>query len=627
MDWGAASINEGDVRVLRLANRGFLRGRFFMRVADFVVKRLAHLGVNTSFLVTGGGAMYLNDAIGAEGAIRKIYCHHEQGAAIAAEAYARIALKPALLNVTTGPGSINALNGIFGAYTDSIPMVVVSGQVKRETMLSFTPVEGLRQLGDQEVDIISMVKPIVKWAHLLRSAEEISDILNEAFLYAVSGKPGPVWLDIPVDLQGAVLPSSFDALISAPLGKNMQNMNASSGDLDDVLKALKIAKRPVIMAGSGIRISGMDQELLNLVELLEIPIVTAWTHDIFPNDHRLFAGRPGTIGTRAGNFVVQNSDLVIILGSRLNIRQVSYNWQSFARNAKKIWVDIDKAEFKKPYVIADHTIEADLKSFIPSLLRCLHEISWKPKHQAWVNWCVDINNRFTPKPEDYPVSKDAINSYHFIAELFSHLGAGDIVACGDATATIVPFQIGKIKSGMRLFSNSGSASMGYDIPAALGAAIANPKARIICLAGDGSSMMNIQELETISNLRLNILVFILNNDGYLSIKQTQRNFFKREAGSSSQSGLSFPDFQKLGEAFSFRSAELKNIDWKDKLAQFMSAPGPFLCNVFLDLDQEFEPRLKSKIVDGVISTPELDDMHPFLSADEISEIRLSAINI
>jgi acetolactate synthase-1/2/3 large subunit len=257
----------------------------------------------------------------------------------------------------------------------------------------------------------------------------------------------------------------------------------------------------------------------------------------------------------------------------------------------------------------------------------LKKMHWISKHQAWVTWCSDINKHFTPKPEDYPISEDAINSYHFIAELFEHLKPNDIVVCGDATATIVPFQIGKIKAGMRLFSNSGSASMGYDIPAALGAAIANPKARIICLAGDGSCMMNIQELETISNLGLNILVFILNNDGYLSIKQTQRNFFKREAGSSSKSGLSFPDFKKLGEAFSFRSIELKKSNWKKELFEFMKLDGPSLSNTFLDLHQEFEPRLKSKMVDGVISTPELDDMFPFMDPDQIEAIRASATKI
>ncbi len=598
-----------------------------MRVADYIVARLAFLGIDTSFLVTGGGAMYLNDAIGASESLKKIYCHHEQGASMAAEAYARVALKPALLNVTTGPGSINALNGVFGAYTDSIPMVVVSGQVKRETMLSFNPVPGLRQLGDQEVDIVAMAKPVTKWAYLLKTPEEIVQKIDEAFLQAVMGKPGPTWLDVPVDIQGAALPESYEALISKPLDLSLEQLTASSADIAKTIDAISKAKRPVILAGSGVRIAGMASKLVELAEALDIPVVTAWTHDIFPNDHRLFAGRPGTIGTRAGNFVVQNSDLVIVLGSRLNIRQVSYNWSSFARNAKKIWVDIDPAEFKKPYISADATIAADLKTFVPSLIALIKSSQWKSSHGSWVQWCADINARFTPKVADYPVSEDAINSYHFIAELFEHLKENDIVVCGDATATIVPFQIGKVKSGMRLFSNSGSASMGYDIPAALGAAIANPDARIICLAGDGSSMMNIQELETISGLKLNVLVFILNNDGYLSIKQTQRNFFKREAGSSSQSGLSFPDFKKLGEAFSFRSIDLKREGWREGLRNFLNSPGPSLCNTFLDLHQEFEPRLKSKMVDGVISTPELDDMHPFLDPKELASVRESALKI
>ena len=598
-----------------------------MRVADFIVARLAFLGIDTAFLVTGGGAMYLNDAIGADDSLAKIYCHHEQGASIAAEAYARVALRPALLNVTTGPGSINALNGVFGAFTDSIPMIVVSGQVKRETMLSFIPVAGLRQLGDQEVNIIAMAAPVTKYASLLRSAEAIVEKLDEAFIAAVSGKPGPAWLDVPVDLQGAVLPESIVALVRRPLVMPEEKFNTGTDQIADVIKALSQSKRPVIFAGSGIRISGMDLKLLELAEALDIPVVTAWTHDIFPNDHHLFAGRPGTIGTRAGNFVVQNADLVLILGSRLNIRQVSYNWKSFARNAKKIWIDIDSSEFNKPYVRSDLAITADLKSFIPTLLDGLFAVRWEPVHSKWVAWCADINQRFTPKPEDYPVSEDAINPYHFIAQLFSELKQNDIVVCGDATATIVPFQIGLIKSGMRLFSNSGSASMGYDIPAALGAAIANPNARIICLAGDGSSMMNIQELETISHLGLNVLVFILNNDGYLSIKQTQRNFFKREAGSSSKSGLSFPDFRKLGEAFSFNSSDLRKEGWHQNLNDFLAQPGPSLCNVFLDVHQEFEPRLKSKMVDDVITTPELDDMYPFLDPVELAAIRQSAINI
>jgi acetolactate synthase-1/2/3 large subunit len=428
-------------------------------------------------------------------------------------------------------------------------------------------------------------------------------------------------------LQGALLPENFSSLITRPIEIIKSDSNILPEYLENLIKELSNSKRPVIFAGSGVRISGTEAKLLELAEILDIPVVTAWTHDIFPNNHELFAGRPGTIGTRAGNFVVQNADLVLILGSRLNIRQVSYNWKSFARNAKKIWVDIDPAEFEKPFIFVDFKIKADLRLFLPSLIEKLKLINWTSCHATWKKWCQTINKKYTPQISDYPISADAINPYHFIYELFENLEPNDIVVCGDATATIVPFQIGRLKAGMRMISNSGSASMGYDIPAALGAAVANPNARIICLAGDGSSMMNIQELETIKNLKLNLRVIILNNDGYLSIKQTQRNFFKREAGSSSSSGLSFPDFKKLGEAFGLYSIDLKKERWQSKLKEFIGRKGPCLCNAFLDLTQEFEPRLKSKMLDGVITTPELDDMHPFLDSKELAEVRSSALEI
>ena len=596
-----------------------------MRVADFVVNRLAYLGLDTCFLVTGGGAMHLNDAIGASPSFNKIYCHHEQGASIAAEAYARIANKPALVNVTAGPGGINALNGVFGAYTDSIPMVVVSGQVKRETSLSFNPIDGLRQLGDQEVDIVSMVNPITKYVQLLRTPEDIVEMIDLAFNQATQGRPGPVWIDIPVDLQGAQLPQEFEGRVMAPIAANALKPMLNLGQIASVLEALNSAKRPVILAGTGVRIADASHDLIKLAELTQVPVTTAWTHDIFPSDHPYFAGRPGTIGTRAGNFVVQNADVVLILGSRLNIRQVSYNWTSFARHAEKIWVDIDEAEFRKPFVKADLEIVADVGDFIRGLSCLAQEKPVRACHDAWIAWCQQINQRYSPKFEDYPVSVNAINAYHFIARLFEQLKPTDIVTCGDATATIVPFQVGKVKQGMRLFSNSGSASMGYDIPAALGSAVAKPGSRVICLAGDGSSMMNIQELQTIKGLGLNVLVFILYNDGYLSIKQTQRNFFGREAGSSSNSGLSFPDFQKLGDAFGFKSFCLTKNNWEGDLKRILEIPGPVLCEVELDTIQEFEPRLKSKMENGIIKTPELEDMYPFLDAEEILSVRASAL--
>jgi acetolactate synthase-1/2/3 large subunit len=574
-------------------------------------------------MITGGGAMHLNDAFGAEPRLRKVFCHHEQAAAIAAEAYARIAGRPALVNVSSGPAGINALNGVFGAYTDSIPMIVVSGQAKRETLRTLSPVAGLRQLGDQEVDITHMVRPITKWCHLVRSPEEIQGVMNRAYTEAVSGRPGPVWIDVPVDVQGAEAPEwgqSDAAGVDLP-----QPLRPDSGSLREVLKELGNARRPVILAGTGVRLAAAEQEFLSLVDKLGIPVTTAWTHDIIPSDHPLFAGRPGTIGTRAGNFVVQNADCVLILGSRLNIRQVSYNWSSFARNARKIWVDIDPAEFEKPFVKPDLAIHSDLKPFMRQLLEMARD--WTPRHDPWLRWCRDIRERYTPRISDYPVSAEAINVYHFIAELFDQLESGDIVACGDATATIVPFQIARLRQGMRLFSNSGCASMGYDLPAAIGAAIANPRARIICLAGDGGVMMNIQELQTLRSLGLNVKVFVLDNDGYLSIKQTQRNFFGRECGTSPESGLTFPDFRRLAQGFDLPSTELSREGWRAGLSEVLRQSGPVVCSVPLDVHQEFQPRLKSKLVDGVIQTPDLDDMFPFLEREELEAVRRSALAI
>ena len=593
-----------------------------MRVADYIAKRLTALGVDTCFMVTGGGAMHLNDAFGAEPGFRKVFCHHEQAVSIAAEAYARITGRPALVNVTSGPGGINALNGVFGAYTDSIPMIIVSGQVKRETLLALSPVEGLRQLGDQEVAITYMVRPITKWCRLVQSPEEIPEVIDRAFREAVTGRQGPVWIDVPVDIQGAEAPDAMpsdppDNVLSEPAGPDLDSLRA-------VLNELGNARRPVILAGTGVRLAGAEQEFKRLIDKLGVPVTTAWTHDIIFDEHPLFAGRPGTIGTRAGNFVVQNSDCLLILGSRLNIRQISYNWSSFARSARKIWVDIDPAEFAKPFVKPDLAICSDLKVFMRQLLEASRD--WTPRHRTWLRWCRDIQGRYTPKISDY-VSREAINPYHFIAELFEQLQSGDIVACGDATATIVPFQIGKLRPGMRLFSNSGCASMGYDLPAAIGAAIAEPNARVICLAGDGSIMLNIQELQTLRSLNLNVKVFILDNDGYLSIKQTQRNFFGRECGSSRTSGLTFPDFQRLGQGFDLPSTRLRRDHWKVDLSEFLAQKGPAICTVPLDVHQEFEPRLKSKMVDGVIRTPELDDMFPFLDRAELEAVRQSALQI
>lgn len=591
-----------------------------LTVATYIAQCLAANGQRHVFLVTGGGAMFLNDALCHQAGMTPVFFHHEQAAAMAAEAYARIAGRPAILNVTTGPGGINALNGVFGAWTDSVPLIVISGQVKRATCLATTPVPGLRQLGDQENETIPMVRGITKYAALVERPEDIAWHLDQALHHALSGRPGPVWLDIPIDVQSAVIDPAalrrWTPPATAPL--------PAAIDVAAVVARLRAATRPVILGGSGVRAARATTEFERVIRRLGIPVTTAWTHDLVASDDALYCGRPGSIGTRAGNFTVQNADLLLVLGSRLNIRQVSYNWQAFAPRAFKIQVDLDPAELNKPTVKPDMAVTADLKDFLTALEQKLGVWKPLPAHLEWLAWC---RQRVADYPAVLPrqrVFNGKINPYHFVEELFARLDANDIVACGNATATIVPFQAGDIKRGMRMFSNSGSASMGYDLPAAIGAyfgAVAErgTQHRIICLAGDGSIMMNLQELQTIAHYRLPIKIFVLNNRGYLSIRTTQKNFFGRLAGEGPDSGVSFPDFVAVATAFGIPARRLASADFSSQLADLLATDGPCLCDVVLDETQGFEPRSSSrKLDDGSIVSPPLEDMFPFLDRDELA---------
>ncbi|MDB2513456.1 thiamine pyrophosphate-binding protein [Alphaproteobacteria bacterium] len=599
-----------------------------MRFADYIVSFLSKKGLDTVFIVTGGGSMHLNNAFAASPDFNCYYFHHEQAAAIAAEGYARISGKPSVLNVTSGPGGLNAMTGVFGAYTDSLPIIVLSGQVKTDTLVQKSLNTNLRQLGDQEARIVQSVNHITKWSGQPQTLDQAKRMLVTMFDQATTGRHGPTWLDIPIDIQSKQVndPIWFSDLDESIGTAELIHEEAFS--IQQILKKLIVAKRPVILAGTGIRISNTITELQDIAEALQVPVCTAWAHDIFDNDHYLFAGRPGTIGTRAGNFVVQNADLILILGSRLNIRQVSYNLGSFAANAEKIWVDIDLAELEKPFPESDLQIQADLRTFMPLMRGAANSLSVKIDRASWVKWCRDINLKYTPKFTDYESSGTRINPYHFISDLFERLDRDDIVICGNASATIIPFQIGKLKFGQRLISNSGCASMGYDLPAAIGAAIADRRRRIICLAGDGSIMMNIQDLITVRNYNLNIWVFILENDGYLSIKQTQRTFFGFESGSSRDTGLMFPNFKDISRACSMDYQKLALNSYRNQLDAILKHAGTSgVVEVPCDLDQEFEPRLKSRQDGDKIITPDLDDMFPFLEREELNAIRGSCANI
>jgi acetolactate synthase-1/2/3 large subunit len=376
------------------------------------------------------------------------------------------------------------------------------------------------------------------------------------------------------------------------------------------------------MFGTGVRISDVQDQLINLAEKYSIPVVTAWTHDTIESEHDNFVGRAGTIGTRPGNIVVQQSDLLIVFGSRLNIRQISYNWNSFAKNAKIIQIDIDSSELKKPFPKIDMPITADLKVFVP--LFVLEMLDFEFSFEEWLSWCKKIKSEFDIKPEDYPINNGVLNPYHVIPALIDSSPDDTVIVCGNATACIVPFQTAMLRKGMRIFSNSGSASMGYDLPAAIGASLAG-KANVLCFAGDGSVMMNLQELQTLKNLDLNVKLVILDNGGYLSIKQTQENFFGTRYGADQTSGITFPDFEKLAFAFDLRVMSLNSATWKDQIKGIFSKVGPEVITVKLDPNQEFEPRLKSKMVNGNIETPELDDMYPFLSEERIKHFRESPL--
>jgi len=589
------------------------------RVADFVADQLVAAGIQHVFMVTGGGAMHLNDALGNHAGLTPVFCHHEQTCAMAAEAYYRVTGRLAAVNVTTGPGAINALNGVFGAYVDSMAMFVVSGQVKRETL---APLCGLplRQLGDQEADIVSMVQKITKYAVRVDDPALIRRHVERALYLANHRRPGPVWLDIPIDVQATPIDAARLASYDSSEDELPFRTADLAGEVNEIVSILHASDRPVIYAGSGIRLSGQYERFLKLCSRLQIPVVTAWnSNDLLADDNSTYAGRPGSLGTRAGNFAVQNADVVLVLGCRLNIRLVSYNWKSFAPRAHRVMVDVDAAELDKPTLAIDRKVHADLADFLPLLDAAT--TGWRPRHGEWLAWCRERVRRYPVVLPEYWASAAAVNPYCFMHSLFEQLASGDITVCGDGTACVTAFQAAIVRSGQRLFHNSGCASMGYDLPAAIGAAVARPDlSRIICLAGDGSLMMNLQELQTIVGMKLPVKIFVLNNSGYHSIRQTQNNFFAgRIVGCGVDSGLTFPDFSKVAAAFGLPFARCASHDAMDNpIRDTLERQGPAMCEVVLDLNQQFAPKLSSrKLADGSMVTSPLEDMAPFLPRDEL----------
>jgi len=606
-----------------------------IRLSDYVASTLVRHGIRHVFMLTGGGAMHLNDALGRAEGLSYVCCHHEQALAMAAESYTRLSGRIAALNVTTGPGGINALNGVHGAYTDSIGMIVLSGQVKRETLRANAPVV-LRQLGDQEVDIVAMVKPITKFAVLVDNPSDIRYYLEKALWLASTGRPGPVWLDIPIDVQAAPIDPDnlrgFEPRVEG-YGRDFA-LPAEYGWLSDqplrsaarsVIEALRNAKRPVLLPGTGVRISGAHSVFLKVAERLGVPIAPGWNaQDVVDDAHPFYVGRPGTVGDRPGNFAVQNADLLLVLGCRLNIRQISYNFSSFARAAKKIMVDVDAAELGKPTLSIDMPIHADLATFLPVFLEELQAYEIPSAHRDYLEWTLARKHRYTTVLPEYWETKGVVNPYCFTEALFEQLDENEVIVMADATAAVVTVQAAKLKAGQRIFSNSGAASMGYDLPATIGAWHAMPEGskRIICMAGDGSIMQNLQELQTISGQKIPAKIFLYNNSGYHSIRQSQQAHFNGfSVGCGPDSGVSFPDFAKVAAAFDFHYIRTSDHgDMRTAIRQALESSGPAICEVIVDKAQNFAPKLSSKrLDDGTMVTAPLEDMSPFLPRAELEE--------
>ncbi len=590
-------------------------------VSDQIAQYLKKNGINQIFTVTGGGAMFLNKAFHDTFGSNICYMHHEQACAMAAEGYARIKNKPAVVNVTSGPGGINALNGVFGAFTDSIPMIIISGQVKNETLVRSYADKNLRQLGDQEAKIEDIAKPICKYVVGIKKISQLAKELPKALFEASNGRPGPVWIDIPADIQMAREKVKFRE------HKNVQKINNLKYKkiFQELNVLLQNSKRPLILAGTGIRLSSTTNSLIKFSKKFSIPITTAWTHDIIESKSKFFAGRPGTIGTRPGNFCLQNADLLIVLGSRLNIRQTGFNFSGFAKNAKIVHVDIDKSELNKFYLNTHMKINMDLRNFFNLASKYLYKNDNKKILLEWVAWCKRVKEKYSIKNEKFIKDKKGLlNPYRAMFKISDLLEEGDKIVCGNASACIIPFQSLEIKKNQRLFSNSGSASMGYDLPAAIGAAIADNKSdnsRVICIAGDGSLQMNVQELQTLASLNLNLKIFLINNKGYLSIKSTHQNFFGEVFGSDPDSGIDFPNFVKIAKAYGINAYKILSYRSLNKLDSILNKKEPALIELMVDTEQEFCPKLKSRMDNnGNFITPELDDMYPFLKREDIINI-------
>jgi len=579
------------------------------RVADFIADFIADQGVGHVFLLPGGGAMHLVDGVGKNNRLQVVPCLHEQGATISAEAYARVNENIGVAMVTSGPGATNAITAVAGAWIESVPMVVISGQVKRADMMRGMPV---RQKGVQEVDIVTIVQSITKYAVTVQRPEDIRAVMEEAFFLARDGRQGPVWIDVPLDVQGA--PVEGLELLPRPKRDAPKPM-VSDLYLKELKHLLEKSERPLILAGHGVRLSGAARSFRTAIEHLGIPVVTTWNSlDLLPYEHDLNIGRPGVVALRAPNFAVQNCDLLISIGSRLDNVITAFNPRGFARAAKKVVVDIDQNEIEKLDMEIELGIVADARSFIDAFAK-FEEIKAKP----WGPWkarCVDWKERYGVWNEKSFKDSGEITHYQFIDALSEVIEPGSIVSSGSSGLGVeVFYSVFRNKEGQRVFLTSGLGSMGFGLPAAIGACFANGYKPMVTVETDGSLQLNIQELATMRSFGLPICLFIMNNSGYASIRNTMRNYFEgRYVGTGPEAGLFLPDLEKVAATYELGYARVEDAaNLQEQLAEILRQQHPMIVDVRLVTNESLEPKVSAiPQPDGSMVSMPMEDMSPLL---------------
>jgi acetolactate synthase-1/2/3 large subunit len=586
-----------------------------MNVAEYVFARLAAQGVRDVFMVSGGGIMHLTHALGRNPDLKYWCNHHEQACAIAAEGYARVTGGIGVCLVTTGPGSTNALSGIAGAWVDSIPVVVISGQVRTGLIADY---DTHRQIGPQEIDIVSMARHVTKYARTVMSADEVPEALEQAIEQATTGRPGPVWLNIPLDVQSAAIDAA-----GVPTPTCHRASDEESADFDSGVEAAVVmlteARRPVIVAGYGIHLAGADSVFERFVDRVGCPVVTTIAGmDLLYEAHPLYMGRFGPTGQRRANFTVQNADLLLCMGAGMSVAAAGFDTTGFAPKARRLMVNVDQHEMSKPSFPVDYGVVADAGSFMVRCIERLDARSMSTEHR-WLEATAEWKRRFPLLTDDYLGDKSHVNTYVLANKVSQFMGTGDVILTGNALDAVSVFHSFEVKRRQRVLTNSNYGAMGWDLPAAVGACVARGVARTVLITGDGSIQMNVQELLTIGHNRMNIKVFVLNNGGYESIRATQGAFCGgRLVGCDSSSGIGSPDFGALSAAYAVEYRRLRvNDDLESALPEILESDGPYLCEVNVSFEQDKRPRIMSrKQEDGTIVSGALDDQYPFLTQDE-----------